>query len=59
MAQQSLTPAVDQLARWFNWSRWVAIRRLPSIYSPSFSFIGGVGKKIPKEHALQQPSISI
>jgi hypothetical protein len=59
MAQQSLTPAVDRLARWFDWSRWVAISSLPSICSPSFSFIGGVGKKIPKEHALQQPSISI
>jgi hypothetical protein len=59
MAQQSLTPSVDRLARWFDWSMWVAISSLPSICSPGFSFIGGVGKQIPKEHALQQPSISI
>jgi len=33
------------LARSFDWSRWVAISSLPTICSPSFSSMGGVGKK--------------
>jgi hypothetical protein len=28
-----------------DWSRWVAISSLPTICSPSFSSMGGVGKK--------------
>ncbi len=46
-----LTAPYFWLPRWFDWSKWVAIgsslaiSSLPLTCSPSFSFMGGVGKK--------------
>ncbi len=39
-----LTAPSFSLARYFDWSKWVAISSIPCTCSPSFTFMGGVGK---------------
>jgi hypothetical protein len=34
------------IGKQFDWPRWVAISSLPPICIQSFSFMGGVGKKV-------------
>jgi hypothetical protein len=34
------------LARWFDWSKWVAISSFPPTSNPNFSFMGEVGKNL-------------
>jgi hypothetical protein len=43
--QQSLTPAVDWLHSLIGSAGWQLVA-LPLICNPSFSFMGGVGKKV-------------
>ncbi len=55
-AQQSLTYARNEydltavpcfwLANHNDWSRWFALSSFPPIWSHSFSFMGGIGKKV-------------
>jgi hypothetical protein len=35
--------SLSLLARWFDWSKWVAISSLPPVCSLNFNFISGVG----------------
>ncbi len=36
---------VCELARQFDWSKWVAISSLPPICTPSSTLMGGIGEK--------------